>query len=59
MPLLVKAQSDPACDPGCNCRSDGSICPIDNGLYLLLFIGIGYGIKKFRDSVKAKVEIQF
>ena len=59
MPSMTRAQGsigDPACDPQCNCRPDGSVCPIDDGLYLLLFIGLGYGIKKYRDAavVKAK-----
>ncbi|MGN6603386.1 MAG: PID-CTERM protein-sorting domain-containing protein [Ginsengibacter sp.] len=43
---------DPACDPQCNCRPDGTWCPIDNGVYLLLLTGIGYGIKKLRDTRK-------
>lgn len=44
-PVLVNAQ-DPGCDPLCNCRADGSICPIDNGVWILLSIGALYGIKK-------------
>lgn len=43
---------DPYCDPLCNCRKDGSICPIDSNLYILLFFGILYGIKKVRDQKK-------
>jgi hypothetical protein len=65
MPTMVMAQGPggpgpvyPACDPDCNCRPDGSICPIDDGLYLLLFIGLGYGIKKYRDAAKVKAEIE-
>jgi hypothetical protein len=63
MPAIVKGQFegdpvDPGCDPMCNCRPDGSICPIDDGLYLLLFIGLGYGIKKYRDAAKVKAEIE-
>lgn len=38
---------DPNCDP-----SDPG-CPIDGGLSALLAIGVGYGIKKIRDSRKA------
>jgi hypothetical protein len=44
---------DPACDPKCNCRADGSYCPIDSNLYILLAIGVLYGIKKVTDSKKA------
>lgn len=38
---------DPSCDP-----LDPK-CPIDGGLTALLAIGVGYGIKKVRDSRKA------
>ena len=44
---------DPACDPKCNCRADGSYCPIDSNLYILLAIGVLFGIKKVTDSKKA------
>lgn len=53
LPGLIFAQ-EPGCDPACNCRADGSICPIDDGLYALLAIGIGYGIIKARNAKKAK-----
>lgn len=53
-PTLIFAQPDPACDPGCNCRADGSICPIDNGVYALLAIGIGYGLVKARTAKKSE-----
>lgn len=43
---------DPGCDPSCNCRPDGTWCPIDNEVYLLLLTGVGYGVKKLRDSRK-------
>ncbi len=60
MPVIVKAQGgpgDPACDPGCNCvkNPDGSFayyCPIDEGVYVLLFIAAGYGFIKFKESRK-------
>ena len=45
-------------DPGCNpygYRWDGTqwiLCPIDDGLYVLLGIGVLYGIKKVRDQKK-------
>lgn len=69
MPVLVKAQggpggpADPACDPGCNCvkNADGSFayyCPIDSGLYVLLFIGVGYGFKRLKESEKTTAGIQ-
>ncbi len=41
---------NPGCDPDCNCRADQSICPIDNGLLILMFIGVAYGIKKYKDA---------
>lgn len=47
LPLFsLFAQSDAGCDPICNCRADGSICPIDNGLYILIGIGVLYGLGK-------------
>ncbi len=53
VPVLVHAQiGDPGCDPLCNCRADGSVCPIDGGLGFLLAAGIGYGIKRVKDSKK-------
>jgi len=64
LPIVSRAQVDPACDPGCNCACAGYIdasgncvgtvytCPIDNGVYILLLLGVGYGIKKVRDSRK-------
>jgi len=52
IPVLVHAQGDPYCDPLCNCRADRSICPIDNGVWILLLIGVLYGIKKIRDARK-------
>ncbi len=51
-PTFVNAQ-EPGCDPLCNCRQDGSICPIDGGLSALIAVGVGYGIKKVRDARKA------
>ncbi len=56
LPSIVLAQvGDPGCDPQCNCRADGSICPIDGGLTALLAVGIGYGIKKVRDARKKEI----
>ena len=55
-PVLIYAQGgDPGCDPSCNCREDHSICPIDNGVWVLLFIGVLYGIKKIRDARKKEI----
>lgn len=52
--------NDPACDPQCNCRDDGHggyiICPIDSNLYILLGIGVLYGIKKITDQKKKLAE---
>lgn len=64
MPAILKAQGgpggpgDPACDPQCNCYPDPPYapCPIDDGLYLLIFIGLGYGIKKYRDAAMVKAK---
>lgn len=53
LPTLIFAQ-EPGCDPICNCRADGSICPIDNGVYALLAIGIGYGLVKVRNAKKSE-----
>ena len=53
LPSFVHAQTepgDPYCDPLCNCRKDGSVCPIDNGVYVLLALGVLYGIKKVKDA---------
>jgi len=50
VPVLVSAQTNPGCDDLCNCRSDNSICPIDNSVWILLIIGALYGIKKIRDA---------
>jgi hypothetical protein len=41
---------DPYCDPLCNCRKDGSICPIDDGLVALLAAGALFGIVQIRRS---------
>jgi hypothetical protein len=41
---------DPYCDPLCNCRKDGSICPIDDGIYVLLAAGAIFGILHTRRS---------
>jgi hypothetical protein len=45
---------DPACDPQCNCYPEPPYapCPIDSYLYILLGIGVLYGIKKVRDEKK-------
>jgi len=45
LPLLTYAQPDPPEDT-----------PIDGGLSLLLAAGVGYGVKKYRDSRKKAVE---
>ena len=46
-PAFLFAQGgDPGCDPVCNCRADGSICPIDSSLWVLLAFGLLYGVVK-------------
>ena len=47
---LADDPGDPYCDPLCNCRKDGSICPIDNGLVALLAAGAVFGIVQIRRS---------
>lgn len=47
MPTIAYANPDPNCDPG------NPACPIDGGLTALLAVGVGYGIKKVRDSKKS------
>jgi hypothetical protein len=58
-PTLIFAQIDPGCEP-CSypqgCRPDGSPCPIDSYVYILVAIGIGYGIIKVRNAKKAEGE---
>ena len=41
---------DPYCDPLCNCRADKSICPIDDGVYVLLAAGAVFGIVQIKRS---------
>jgi hypothetical protein len=60
LPTLGLAQTNPGCDPD-NMRCGNPPyctfrvwCPIDNGVYLLLGIGVLYGIKVIRDQ-KRKV----
>lgn len=48
VPVLGMAQIDPGCDPAV----DPACVPIDGGLGLLIAAGVGYGIKKVRDSRK-------
>ena len=59
LPHIGFAQiGDPGCDPSCNCRYDHSVCPIDSGVWILLAIGIGYGLKKIWDARKKQLLIQ-
>ena len=48
LPGIVQAQPDPCNDPNL-------YCPIDGGLYALLAVGVGYGIKKVRDARRSKL----
>jgi hypothetical protein len=57
VPAMTEAQCpdaafDPGCDPVTCTRADGSYCPIDSNLYLLLAAGVLYGLKKVRDQKK-------
>ncbi|MGG9972083.1 PID-CTERM protein-sorting domain-containing protein [Ferruginibacter sp. SUN002] len=45
LPKFALAQIDPGEDPD---------APIDGGISLLVAAGVGYGVKKARDSRKAK-----
>lgn len=46
-PVLVHAQN-----PGCDPNTGIGCVPIDGGLSFLIAAGVGYGIKKVRDSRK-------
>jgi hypothetical protein len=55
--ISLGGPGDPACDPICNCyqNPDGSIggyCPIDSNLYILLGIGVVYGLIKVKERSK-------
>jgi hypothetical protein len=59
---MAQVSGDPG-DPGCNpygYRRDENgnwvLCPIDDGIYALLGIGVLYGIKKVKDSRKQTAE---
>ena len=47
---------DPACDPLCNCYRDPPYapCPIDSYLYILLGVGLIYGIWKVRKRMNVE-----
>lgn len=47
---------DPGCDPVTCLRQDGSYCPIDSNLYILLAAGVVYGIVKIRGKKKVAPE---
>jgi hypothetical protein len=47
LPSLVQAQFP-------NCPDVTQPCPIDGGLSLLIAAGVGYGVKKVRDSRRQK-----
>ena len=49
VPKIANAQIDPGEDPD---------APIDGGISLLVAAGVGYGVKKARDSRKAKQEVR-
>ena len=47
---------NPGCDPDCNCYKDGTPCPIDGDVVVLIALGAAYGIKKIINVRKANVE---
>jgi hypothetical protein len=49
--LLLADPSDPWCNPY-GLYPDGTPCPIDSKLYILLAFGVLYGIKKVKDFRK-------
>ncbi|MDB5222830.1 MAG: hypothetical protein JWN83_1497 [Chitinophagaceae bacterium] len=51
LPFTGMAQPGPGCDPAV----DPACVPIDGGLSFLIAAGVGYGIKKVRDSRKKKM----
>lgn len=51
LPFIVQAQGQPL-DPPDPCSDPTQYCPIDGGLGFLIAAGIGYGVKKARDSRK-------
>jgi hypothetical protein len=56
LPATVSAQGDPGCDPLCNCRADGTPCPIDGGVTALLAAGVIYGIKKYKGAKENEIQ---
>lgn len=50
-------QTNPDLPPPCGCPGDNEnpACPIDGGVVALLAAGVGYGIKRARDSRKNNV----
>lgn len=62
LPSKVMAQPDPRCDPKagwaecCAEYPEAPTCPIDGGVVALLAAGVGYGIKRARDS-RAKKDV--
>lgn len=46
--------SDGCCDADGNYIPDDPACPIDGGVVALLAAGVGYGLKRVRDSRKEK-----
>lgn len=52
LPSLVHAQPPLGCDP----LVDPLCVPIDGGLSFLIVAGVGYGVKKVRDSRKQQAD---
>ena len=57
--LLVSVPTITRADPGGpGCNPDDPLCPIDGGVTALLAIGVGYGIKKYKDTRKSSANLQ-
>ena len=57
-PLKSVAQADPLCDPLCNCYPDGTLCPIDDGVYFLIAAVIGLAaMKTYRRKKQSTVSL--
>jgi hypothetical protein len=48
--LLLKAQPCDPMDPNCDPGGDPDAIPLDPGSWILAAAGVGYGVKKWRDS---------
>ncbi|MCF8301962.1 MAG: hypothetical protein K9I94_01700 [Bacteroidales bacterium] len=56
-PLIGDGPAPPPPDHGTTGNQEGNGAPIGNGLFILLGLGAGYGIKKIRTNRKNKSDI--